>query len=209
MNKSFNDESFFRDQLEKLTNQAKLSKARTEQLEKENLALKKSLFELSTRFNALATDSRVSSSFTLFEPYDQVPDEHQIPESLSMAELGKTGKAGKYFQFKTDLRGHSGAVYNIQFSKDGKLLASGSFDKSVRIWDAVSLKEVGCLKKHGLNVSDLDWSRDSKTLLSGAYDSTCKVWSVETGKLSETFDTDGFVQCVQFDPSSKFFLIGR
>jgi COMPASS component SWD3 len=35
-------------------------------------------------------------------------------------------------------QGHTGAVYSVEFSPQGKLLASGSFDKTVRVWDTVS-----------------------------------------------------------------------
>lgn len=56
------------------------------------------------------------------------------------------------------------------------------------------------MKKHSLNVSDLSWFSDSSQLLSGAYDQTCKVWDTETGKLVESYASEGFVQCVMFNP---------
>jgi len=52
-------------------------------------------------------------------------------------------------------------------------------------------------------VSDVHWSSDSTSLLSGAYDQTCKIWDSETGRSTFTFETDGFVQCVMFDPQGE------
>lgn len=95
----------------------------------------------------------------------------------------------------------------MEFSLNGALLASGSFDKTVRIWDTASAqKETLCLKAHTLNISDLSWTADSSMLLSGAYDETCKTWDVETGKLSGSYDTEGLVQCVGWDFVGKVTL---
>ena len=108
----------------------------------------------------------------------------------------------------------------------GKYLASGGFDKTVRVRDLsnASQKEVGVFSRHTLNVSDVQWSFDSTELLSGyhslffyfikvekvfkighvsSYDQTCKIWELETGKLSDSFDLEGFVLCSSFCPNSK------
>lgn len=61
-------------------------------------------------------------------------------------------------------------------------------------------KEIMCMKKHTLNVSCLNWSNDSKSLVSGGFDNSCRLWSIDSvGRLLQTFETDGFVQCVQFE----------
>ncbi|KAI8612874.1 WD40-repeat-containing domain protein [Chytriomyces sp. MP71] len=118
-----------------------------------------------------------------------------------------TARDHRHFYLKHELKGHSGAIYAIQFSPCGKYVATGSFDKSVRVWEGPSTtlgqKEVAVLKRHTLNVSDVCWSEDSSQLLSGAYDQTCKTWDVENSKFLESFDCDGFVQSVMFNPSDK------
>ncbi|KAF9101345.1 hypothetical protein BGX27_011511 [Mortierella sp. AM989] len=45
---------------------------------------------------------------------------------------------GRQFFLKNDLKGHQGAVYAVQYSPNGKFLATGSFDKTVRIWDGTT-----------------------------------------------------------------------
>ncbi|KAI8800555.1 WD40-repeat-containing domain protein, partial [Cladochytrium replicatum] len=190
---------------EKLLRESKTLKQKVELLDKENAALKKSLFDLSLRYNALATRLPKNHNFNLFGFLDSDPASETDAGNGSDvgAAAGASGSPsssgfpGKLFTAKHEFKNHSGAVYAVQFSPSGKLLATGSFDKTVRIFDPiVTQKEIHCFKKHTLNVSDLGWTADSTELLSGAYDQTCKIWDVESGKLMESYDCDGFVQSI-------------
>ncbi|KAI9343244.1 WD40-repeat-containing domain protein [Obelidium mucronatum] len=126
---------------------------------------------------------------------------------LAAIKTSSNNRENRNFYLKQELKGHTGAIYAIQFSPCGKFVATGSFDKTVRIWEgpstATTQKELSILKRHTLNISDLCWSEDSSLLLSGGYDQTCKTWDVENGKFLESFDCDGFVQCVMFNPADK------
>ena len=62
-------------------------------------------------------------------------------------------------------------------------------------------KKHACLKGHKLNVSDVCWSNDSSSIISGAYDQTCKLWDIETSRYTHSFENEGFVQCVMFNPT--------
>ncbi|KAG0367096.1 hypothetical protein BGZ54_004409 [Gamsiella multidivaricata] len=121
--------------------------------------------------------------------------------SIVSRQDGASKSDGRQFFLKNDLKGHQGAVYAVQYSPNGKFLATGSFDKTVRIWDGTTNQnELYVLKGHGLNISDLAWGHDSSLLLSAAYDKTCKLWDVESGNLLDSFEGEGFVQCVRFHP---------
>ncbi|KAM9417465.1 notchless protein homolog 1 isoform 1-T2 [Salvelinus alpinus] len=81
------------------------------------------------------------------------------------------------------LTGHSALVNEVLFSPDTRLLASASFDKSIKIWDGRTGKYLQSLRGHVGAVYQVAWSADSRLMVSGSSDSTLKVWDIKTGKL--------------------------
>ncbi|KAJ1503668.1 hypothetical protein HMI56_002017 [Coelomomyces lativittatus] len=141
-----------RDQLERITKESRLLKQKAEVLEKENALLKKSIFDLSLKYNAIAYQQAIhpieldDGSLKLMNPTNLdsgvITQKALLLETMASASRDKY-KESKFFVLKSDLKEHSGAVYTVQFSPCGKWLASGSFDKTIRIWDTTSTpKEV-------------------------------------------------------------------
>ncbi len=83
-------------------------------------------------------------------------------------------KYGRY----PDFIGHCSEVRSIAFSPDGKYLASGSEDNTVKLWSVQSQKEVTTLQGHSSYVYSVAFSPDGKYLASGSRDRTVKLWSV-------------------------------
>jgi WD40 repeat protein len=77
------------------------------------------------------------------------------------------------------LKGHSDAVAGVAFSPDNKVLASASYDKSVKIW-SLNPPRLPILTGHKDRVLSVAWSADGKTLASGSRDRTVKLWQRET-----------------------------
>jgi WD40 repeat protein/tRNA A-37 threonylcarbamoyl transferase component Bud32 len=74
------------------------------------------------------------------------------------------------------LNGHSAAIYALAFSPDGQRLASGGFDRTVRVWEVNSGQEVLSLKGHHESVRIVAFSPDGRYLVSSGDDGTARVW---------------------------------
>jgi len=79
-------------------------------------------------------------------------------------------------QVQLTLPGHSNVVYAVSWSPDGKRLATGSGDKTAKVWDAETGKELQTLTDHSNSVFCVAWSPDGKRLATGSGDNTAKVW---------------------------------
>ena len=107
------------------------------------------------------------------------------------------------------LKGHGGVVSSVAFSNDGKTLASGSFDSTVKLWDVATRQELATLKGHGGVVSSVAFSNDGKTLASGSFDSTVKLWDVATRQeLATLKGHGGVVSSVAFSNDGKTLASG-
>ncbi|CDF36609.1 WD40-repeat containing protein [Chondrus crispus] len=79
-------------------------------------------------------------------------------------------------------RGHRSGVHCVAMSGDGRRVVSGSFDKSVRVWDVETGAQVGeALVGHMGWVLSVAMSGDGRRVVSGSFDKSVRVWDVETG----------------------------
>ncbi len=136
----------------------------------------------------------------------KIVQEYQATKSEVMAALAANLDEGSE---RNRLEGHEGTVSSVSFSPDGKILASGSYDNNIKLWNAETAAEILTLKGHDGGLSSLSFSPDGKTLASGSYDSTIKLWNTETAAEILTLKGhEGTVSSVSFSPDGKILASG-
>ena len=101
---------------------------------------------------------------------------------------------------KSDLQDHTKEIYTIKWSPTGPgsanpsgklVLASASFDSTIRIWDALSGVCLHVLSKHQDPVYSVAFSANGQYLASGSFDKCLHIWSVRDGSLMKTYRGHG------------------
>ena len=105
------------------------------------------------------------------------------------------------------LTGHTRSVNGVAFSPDGKLLAAGSGDNMVMLWDAASGKEVRTLAATS-SVGSVAFSPDGKLLAAGSGDNTLILWDVASGQEVRTLTATSTVGSVAFSLDGKLLASG-
>ncbi|MCY3020157.1 MAG: protein kinase [Planctomycetota bacterium] len=107
--------------------------------------------------------------------------------------------------------GHTSTVRAVAFSPDGKQALSGSYDRTVKLWDVATGRELRTFSGHAGPVNSVAFSPDGKFVLSGAHsagskapDITLKLWDVATGREPCTFSgCNEVIHSVAFSPDGK------
>ena len=109
----------------------------------------------------------------------------------------------------TILEGHTFGVLSVSFSPDGTLLASGSWDNTIKLWEVDTGDELRTLTGHTGGVNSVVFSPDGTLLASGSRDNTIKLWEVDTGDELRTLTRHtGWVSSVSFSPDGTLLASG-
>ena len=105
--------------------------------------------------------------------------------------------------------GHSNQVVGLDFSPDGRWLATASYDKTVRVWNIASKSPPHILRGHEQGVNAVAISPEGKLLASGSWDHNVIIWDYTSGKKLNTFKRHrSGVATLAFTPDGNTLLSG-
>ena len=100
-------------------------------------------------------------------------------------------------------------VDGLAFSPDARLLASGSKDNTVRLWDVERAFELRKLTGHTAWVKAVAFSADGRWLVSGSVDGVVKLWEVATGRELKSLSGGGSINALAFSPDARRVAAGN
>jgi WD40 repeat protein len=109
------------------------------------------------------------------------------------------------------LRGHDRPIQSVAFSPDGSKIISGSFDKTIRVWDAsTGIEMLPPLRGHNHRINSVAFSPDGSTIISGSDDNTIRVWDAGAGieMLPPLRGHDYWINSVAFSPDGSKIISG-
>lgn len=125
------------------------------------------------------------------------------PESVKPPVLPTLPKTNSWKCSQT-LTGHKNIVYSVAFSPNGEVIASGSDDKSIKLWRVEDGQEIVTLTGHHNSVYAVAFSPDGEILASSSHDKTIRLWRMKDGQVLQilTGHTNS-VYAVAFSPDGE------
>ncbi|KAG8510033.1 G patch domain-containing protein 1, partial [Galemys pyrenaicus] len=133
-----------------------------------------------------------------------------LPEagSLEREELWGDQEPLSKIPFKI-LHGHQHIVSSCHFCVNDTKVLSGSYDSTVKLWDAMDGSVVREFKPQpSAPVSECSITADSRRILAASYDKIVQAWDLETGKLLWKINFETFVLTCKFSPDGKYVVSG-
>lgn len=107
------------------------------------------------------------------------------------------------------LTGHKDAIYAMALTADGKILATGSYDRKIILWNTANGKPTQKLEGHNGAIYGLAFRKGGQVLASASADATVKLWEVKTGKRLDTLSQPLKAQhAIAFHPGGRRLVAG-
>ena len=113
-------------------------------------------------------------------------------------------------QLKVTLEGHTDIVWSVAFSPNGQILASASWDRTIRLWNPNTGQHKTTLIGHKQDIQSVAFSPNGQTLASASWDRTIRLWNPHTGQLKRILRGRSHgVLAVAFSPDGQILASGN
>ncbi|MHC5741403.1 MAG: protein kinase domain-containing protein [Nostoc sp.] len=146
-------------------------------------------------------ESLVEINETLYPPKQAKPKLSNLQTALKLQKITLENIIGDLSSW------HSSPVNSVAISPDGEILASGSTDGKLKVWNLQRKEEIYTLTEHSASVNCVAISPDGKTLVSGSEDMTTNIWNLQTGEFIQRFGGHSKgVTSVAFHPTKQILF---
>ena len=96
----------------------------------------------------------------------------------------------------------------MAITPDGRRAVSGSWDKTLRVWDLQTGQSIRTMEGHTASVYTVAVTPDARRAVSGSWDKTLRFWNMETGRQVAKFTADWAIRACSVSPSGGVFIAG-
>jgi WD40 repeat protein len=130
-----------------------------------------------------------------------------IPISLELENI--LHEAVQASRVRFTMPGHTGTIWSTAYSPDGAIVATGSDDQTIKLWDALTGRELRTLSGHRGSVEDVAFSPDGSRLASVSMDGTARLWNPVSGEPEAVLEPQtGALFIVAFSPDGRQLATG-
>jgi RNA polymerase sigma factor (sigma-70 family) len=134
--------------------------------------------------------------------------DNKKPRKEKPAEKKPADRPAATWPVQATLKGHEDGVYCVAFSRDGRLLATASYDGTIRLWSVATRKCLATLSGHDGKVHHVAFAPDGKRVATAGEDKTVRVWDVDRGVEVQKMVHADPVRVVAFTQDGKTLLAG-
>ncbi|EDN69616.1 WD-40 repeat protein [Beggiatoa sp. PS] len=155
--------------------------------------------------------SETTSDFQIGEWRVEQPQTVEIPDTILSPSTIKSNSSNRVLPTKLSkvLTGHSGDVNAVAFSPNGRIIASGSNDNTVKLWEVNTGKEISTLSETKDDVLTVAFHPDGYLIAAGGNDQTIHLWDINTNEKTGTLvGHEGVIYSIAFSPDGQTLVSG-
>ena len=171
----------------------------------------KNLIELKTRsINSKIKQNKLpklSPKKMIINKFNLSDTNKALKEKISESHSNLIQFRDKEFNKNKFLKYHNGEFRCAVVSKDGKLLATGGYDTTIRLWDLENKEQVACLIYHRNNITCLDISKNDYFIASGSFDKTVALWDFNKRQVIRVYSGHSDAICAVSISNDSSFMV--